>query len=181
VLDDLEQEFIAHSAGGTGRRRSLPEATILLRDPVIELLARRSLIALIRELEEQLAGLQDVADQVIRSRSSGALADIQRQLLQTGINSRIVVNDIVRYAQDPFWKHGVVDFTEVAPPSLQCGVLPRAAFPAAHRQATSPTQPVGHAPTRCGDSSPTKPGSANPRPQPTTQCRARSAQFGRLS
>jgi hypothetical protein len=83
---------------------------------VIELLARRSLIALIRELEEQLAGLQDVADQVIRSRSSGALADIQRQLLQTGINSRIVVNDIVRYAQDPFWKHGVVDFTEVDPP-----------------------------------------------------------------
>jgi hypothetical protein len=36
--------------------------------------------------------------------------------------------------------------------SSQCPaprVLPRAAFPAAHRQATSPTQPIGHA-RRCG-------------------------------
>ncbi len=51
-----------------------------------------------------MAGLQDVADQASRNRSPRALADTQRQLLHTGIDSRIVVNDIVRYAQTPWWK-----------------------------------------------------------------------------
>jgi hypothetical protein len=81
--------------------------------------ARWSLTALIRELEEQMAGLQDVADQASHSRSPRALAGIQRQLHQTGIDSRIVVSDIVRYAQDLWWKHGVLDFTDVAPRDLQ--------------------------------------------------------------
>jgi hypothetical protein len=118
VLAGLEQEFIADPAGGAGGNRSLPEAIYLLGFSVTELLVRWSLTALIRELEEQLADLQDVADQASRSRSPRALADIQRQLLQTGIDSRIVVNDIVRYAQDPFWKHDVLDFTEVIPRDL---------------------------------------------------------------
>jgi hypothetical protein len=44
------------------------------------------------------------------------LAAIQQQLLQTGIDSRIVVNDIIRYAGAPGWADGVLDFTEVFPP-----------------------------------------------------------------
>jgi hypothetical protein len=119
LLAGLEQEFLAHPAGGTGGSRSRPEAIFLLGLSLTGLLARWSLTALIRELEEQLAALQDVADQASRSRSPRTLADTQRQLLQTGIDSRIVVNDIVRYAQSPLWRHDVLDFTEVLPPALQ--------------------------------------------------------------
>lgn len=81
--------------------------------PVGELLARWSLTALIAGLEEQLAVIQDAADQASRARSPRALAATQRQLLHTGIDSRIVVNDIIRYAQDRGWANDVLDFTEV--------------------------------------------------------------------
>jgi hypothetical protein len=128
VLAGLEQEFIADRASGTGGSHSLPEAVYLLGLSVTGLLVRWSLTALIRELEEQLAGIQDVADQASRNRSPRALADIQRLLLQTGIDSRIVVNDIVRYAQDPWWKHGVLDFTEAVPPDLQGKAEPTASL-----------------------------------------------------
>jgi len=134
VLAGPEHEFIADPADGSGGNRSLPEAIYLLGLSVTELLARWSLTALIRELEEQLAGLQDVADQASRSRSPRALADTQRQLLQTGIDSRIVVNDIVRYAQDPRWKHGVLDFAEIAPPALQGRAEPTASLVESLRQ-----------------------------------------------
>jgi hypothetical protein len=124
-LAGLEQEFIADPAGGS---------TFLLGLSVTDLLVRWSLTALIRELEQQLAGLQDVADQASRSRSPRALADTQRQLLQTGIDSRIVVNDIVRYGEDPWWKHDVLDFTEVVPPERQEDSQPTATLAESLRQ-----------------------------------------------
>lgn len=124
VLAGREQEFVADSAGGPGGIHILSEAIYRLGLTVTEPLVRWSLTELIRELEEQLAGLQDVADQASRSRTPRALADTQRQLVQTGIDSRIVVNDIVRYAQDPWWKHGVLDFTEVVPPGLEGQLKP---------------------------------------------------------
>jgi hypothetical protein len=113
VLAGLQQEFIADPAGGMARNHNLQEATFLLGLSVTDLLSRWSLTALIRELEQQLAALQDVADRASRRRSPRALADTQQQLLQTGIDSRIVVNDIVHYAQDPWWGRGALDFTEV--------------------------------------------------------------------
>jgi hypothetical protein len=84
--------------------------------PVGELLVRWSLTALIRELEEQIADIQDVADQASRERSAQALADTQRLLLQTGIDSRIVVNDIIRYAQGPGWASDVLGLYRSRPP-----------------------------------------------------------------
>jgi hypothetical protein len=66
-------------------------------------------------LEEQIGVVQDAADKASRKRSARALARTQRQLLQIGIDSRIVVNDIIRYAkEDRGWGDGVLDFTEVA-------------------------------------------------------------------
>jgi hypothetical protein len=120
VLAALEQEFTADPAGrdfmadathGAGML-TFPKAG-LFDESVGELLVRWSLTAFIRELDEQIAGIQDVADEASRKRSSRALADTQRQLFQTGIDSRIVVNDIVRYAQVPQWGDNVLDFTEV--------------------------------------------------------------------
>lgn len=118
VLAGIEQEFLADPAG-TGGDDSLPQAIALLGLTMTRLLVRWSLTALIRELEEQLAGLQDVAGQASRRRSPRALTATQQQLLRTGIDSRIAVNDIVRYADDPWWKHDVLDFTEVVPPGTR--------------------------------------------------------------
>jgi hypothetical protein len=120
VLAASEQEFIADLAK-QGLFRfpdpELPWAGVLgfirIAYDVQEMLVRWSLTALIRELEEQITGIQDFADQASRKRSSRALADTQRQLLHTGIDSRIVVNDIIRYAQAPAWAKRVLDFTEV--------------------------------------------------------------------
>ena len=141
VLAGLEQEFRADPATGFTSDPSIDrEFPSLLQGrgpfwgPVSDLLVRWSLTALIRELEEQMAGIQDVADQASRKRSPRALADTQRQLLQTGLDSRIVVNDIVRYAQDPRWKHGVLDFTEVVPPDLQGKAQPAASLAESLRQ-----------------------------------------------
>jgi hypothetical protein len=124
VLAGLKREFVTEPVGAPGSIHILPEAIYQLGLTVTEPLVRWSLTALIRELEEQLAGLQDVADQASRRRTPRALADTQRQLLQTGIDSRIVVNDIVRYAQDPWWKHGVLDFTEVVAPGQEGQLKP---------------------------------------------------------
>ncbi len=130
----LEQELVAHYAGSTGDSRSLLEVIISLEEAATALLARWSLSALIRELEEQLAGIQDFADQADRKRSPRALAETQRQLLHTGIDSRIVVNDIARYAQDPWWKHGILDFSEALPPALQGKAEPTASLAESLRQ-----------------------------------------------
>ena len=112
VLAALEQEFLADAA------RGMPEAIFMLDDPLARLLARWSLTALLRELQEHVAGLQDAAEHASRDRSPQALAHTQQQLVETGIDSRVVVNDIVRYAKDPWWKHGALDFSEVLPPTL---------------------------------------------------------------
>jgi hypothetical protein len=119
VLAGLEQELLAHYANATGRSPSLQEVIFTLEEHVTALLVRWSLTAFIGGLEEELAGIQDVAEQAGRKRSPRALADTQQQLLRTGIDSRIVVNDIARYAQDPWWKHDVLDFSEVLPPGLE--------------------------------------------------------------
>jgi hypothetical protein len=105
------QEFMADQ-GGTWATNSFDHS-------VRELLVRWSLTAFIRELEAQIGRIQDAADQASRERSAQALADTQRQLLQTGIDSQIVVNDIVRYAQARGWGNGVLNFTEVAPQASQ--------------------------------------------------------------
>jgi hypothetical protein len=123
VLAAIEQEFTADRvysdflADPAQHGAFKVEVQFLFTRPLYELLVRWSLTALIRDLEEQLARIQDAADRVGRKRSSKALKDTQRQLLQTGIDSRIVVNDIVRYAQDqplrPERRY-VLNFTEVA-------------------------------------------------------------------
>jgi hypothetical protein len=93
-----------------------------------ELLARWSLTALIRELEEelekQIARIRDSADQTSREGSAQKLAATQQQLLQTGINNQIVVKDIIRYAEADGWAYDVLDFTKVAPPPSRWDFLP---------------------------------------------------------
>jgi hypothetical protein len=126
VLAALEREFIADPTGRDfmadpahgGQDMGLFVEGRQFAYPVSNLLVRWSLTALIRELEEQIADIQDAADQASRKRSSRALAKTQRQLLQTGIDSRIVVNDIIRYARVPRGRWNELDFTKVASPDV---------------------------------------------------------------
>jgi hypothetical protein len=103
--------------GVTPGDRYLREAINALDSKIPFLLSRWSLSALLAELEEQIPSIQDAADRVSRDSSPRALAQVQHQLLRSGLDSRIVANDIVRYTADPMWKWGVPDFSEVLPPS----------------------------------------------------------------
>lgn len=107
VLAAIEKELVADYD------KSLEKAVYMLDGLIRTLLARWSLTALIRELEEQLASIQDVAEQASFRHSPRALTETQRQLLRTGIDSRIVVNDIIRYAQNSSWGTDVLEFSEV--------------------------------------------------------------------
>jgi hypothetical protein len=109
VLGAAEQELRADS-------NDLPTAIASLDSLVAGLLVRWSLTALLRELEEQTPSIQDAADRVSRKPSGRALTKLQEQLLRAGLDSRIVVSDIVRYTQDPMWRYNLLDFSEVIPP-----------------------------------------------------------------
>ena len=80
---------------------------------------RLALTALLGELAEQLAATRDLAKQAAGKRLPRALAQIQQQLISTGLDSQIVADDIVRYARDEqSWRYDVLDFTQVLPPAL---------------------------------------------------------------
>ena len=105
-----------HSAA---QRDSLNEALHLLHLNVVPTANRLALTALLGELAEQLAATRDLAKQAAGKRSPRALAQIQQQLISTGLDSQIVADDIVRYARDErSWRYDVLDFTQVLPPAL---------------------------------------------------------------
>jgi hypothetical protein len=117
MLAASEQELLAAGSSGTG---NLAEAIASLDSPIANLLVRWSLTALLQQLEEQQPGIQDAAERATRNRPSRALRDVQRQLLSSGLDSRMVSNDIARYAQESItmYRYGVPDFSYVARPAL---------------------------------------------------------------
>jgi hypothetical protein len=124
VLASAERELLADQADSASGLEAIP----LLGFSVATLLTRWSLSAFIRELEEQLASIQDAAQQSARRRAPHALADTQQLLLRNGIDSRIVVNDIVRFAQDSWWRYNLIEFTEVDPPGVRDSRRPPASL-----------------------------------------------------
>jgi hypothetical protein len=82
------------------------------------LIARWSLTAFLRELEEQVPSIQDAADRASRKRSGRTLTELQQQLLRAGLDSRIVVNDMVRFTQNRLWGYDLPDFRRVTPPRV---------------------------------------------------------------
>ena len=111
VLAGVEDELLSAPPVGTGGS-DLAEALWMLELSLPGLLARWSLTAFLRELEGQMVGIQDAAERASNRRSPRGLSDMQRQIIQVGIDSRIVVNDIVQYAGHPAWSIGVLEFSE---------------------------------------------------------------------
>jgi hypothetical protein len=111
VLAATEQDLLRKASPD---RQDLPAAIANLSWSVSGILVRWSLTALLRELEEQLSSIQDAADRTGRKRSGRAVAELQQQLLRAGLDSQIVVSDIVRYTEDRMWGYDLLDFTRVA-------------------------------------------------------------------
>ena len=114
VLAGIQQEVLTTAYG----KHDLAETIALLESPATGLLARWSLTALLQELEEHMSNLQDAAERANRKRSARGLSEVQRQLLQSGLDSRIVVKDIVRYAEGPMWRFNMLEFSEVVPAAV---------------------------------------------------------------
>lgn len=110
VLAAPEQELLINKSPGS---QGLAKVIATLDWSVSALLARWSLSALLRELEEQLPSIQDAADRASQKLSGKTLGKLQQQLLRSGLDSRIVVNDIVRYSQNRAWSLDVLEFTRV--------------------------------------------------------------------
>lgn len=126
--DLLSTSPATHSAA---QRDSLNEALHLLHLQVVPAANRLALTALLGELAEQLAATRDLAKQAAGKRSPRALAQIQQQLISTGLDSQMVADDIVRYARDErSWRNDVLDFTQVLPPALTEHLRPDRAAPA---------------------------------------------------
>jgi hypothetical protein len=126
--DLLSVSRAAHSAA---QRDALNEALHLLHLHIVPAANRLALTALLDELAEQLAATRDLAKQAAGKRSPRALAQIQQQLISTGLDSQIVADDIVRYARDErSWLYEVLDFTQVLPPALTEHLRPDRAAPA---------------------------------------------------
>ena len=87
------------------------------------LLARWSLLALVRELSEQLPRMQDTAERASRKQglrqAVRTVTALQQENLRAGLDSRIVVGDIVSFTQNPMWRTHLLsilsDFSEVIP------------------------------------------------------------------
>ena len=126
--DLLSVSPAAHSAA---QRDALNEALHLLHLHIVPAANRLALTALLDELAEQLAATRDLAKQAAGKRSPRALAQIQQQLISTGLDNQIVADDIVRYARDErSWLYEVLDFTQVLPPALTEHLRPDRAPPA---------------------------------------------------
>jgi hypothetical protein len=122
VLAGLEREIAAVAGPGN----NMSEAIALMDEQAGRLLTRWSLTVLLQELNEQTSAIQDAAERVGGRQSAHGLSEVQRQLLQGGIDSRIVANDIVRFAKSQWWNFNVLKFTEVAPASITAGKPPPA-------------------------------------------------------
>lgn len=134
TLAGLRPEFLRTlpRPAGTGQ---LDEAVQHLDFYVVALANRWALTSLLFELDEQLAATRDLAERSGGRRSPRALAQIQQQLLRTGMDSQIVAADIVRYAQDEAsWRRDILDFNEVLPPARVRRVTPRASLAETLRQ-----------------------------------------------
>jgi hypothetical protein len=104
---------------------TVDEASILpdLNSVATGLLARWSLLALVRELAEQLPRMQDTAERASRKQGFRqvvrTVTALQQENLRSGLDSRIVVGDIVSFTQNPMWRTHLLsilaDFSEVIP------------------------------------------------------------------
>ena len=107
VLTDLPMIF--------GPELDVLEGLDALEIKVIPFACRWALTAFLRELEERFAIQQDVADRSLRRGSPRALRELQQVVTRMGIDSGIVGNDIVRFAEnETSWRRDVLDFTRVS-------------------------------------------------------------------
>lgn len=91
----------------------------LLGQRVFRFASRYALSVLLRKLDEQLAATRDLSERATSQRSPKALAQVQQQLIRSGLDSQIVAADISRYASNVTrWKSDVLDFTKVEDPGL---------------------------------------------------------------
>jgi hypothetical protein len=135
TLAGLRPEFLRTLPAPPTGTDQLDQAVQHLDFYVVARANRWALTSLLRELDEQLAVTRDLAERSGSGRSPRALTQIQRQLLRTGMDSRIVAVDIVRYAQDEAsWRRDILDFNEVPPPALAHRVTSQASLAGTMRQ-----------------------------------------------
>lgn len=118
TLAALRAEFLAgfQQNHGPGRQR-MTAALFQLGQHISSLAVRWALTSLVREVDEHLADQADRAAGVSTSRSPRTFNKIQREVTRTGLDGRIVLHDVARYAEDPFWKFDVLDFDMVPAPT----------------------------------------------------------------
>jgi hypothetical protein len=121
VLSGMNREITGISPGSTA-----DEAIGMMDEMAGRLIARWGLVVLLQELDKQTSTIQDAAARASSRQSAHALSEMQRQILRTGIDSRIVVGDIVDFANSPAWKN-VVDFTAATPAVLSSSSSPQPA------------------------------------------------------
>lgn len=80
---------------------------------VLPLANHWALITFLHVLDEQLVITRDLAERLSSGRSPHALAQVQQQVIHMGLESDIVVGDILRYAQDQNAWHQFPSFSEV--------------------------------------------------------------------
>ena len=119
TLAALRAEFLATVTTIEDEASALSQAIHLFYQYIIPFANRQALTALLRELDEQLAAMRDLAEHATSLRSPKALTQVQRQLITTGLDNQIVAADIARFAQnEKWWRHDMLDFTKTIPSTL---------------------------------------------------------------
>jgi hypothetical protein len=122
VLAAIGEELLAGDPMVTGFKGEQLQAIIsgaatrALRDAAMALLSRWALTVFLGELDEQMPSIQDAADRASRKYSARTLAQLQVLLLRNGLDSRIVVNEIIEFTKDDMWEDGLLTFTNVHNP-----------------------------------------------------------------
>jgi hypothetical protein len=126
TLAGTRPELLQIALGGSGEADQIDSALRQLGFYIVPLANCWAQTTLLRELDEQLAVTRDLTEQASSKRSPRALAQVQRQLIHTGMDSQIVAADIVHYAERQMTRrHNGFDFTEVPPPSIAQRVTPK--------------------------------------------------------
>lgn len=114
TLGVLRAEFVDAFSQDPAEEGALNLALHVHDEPIVGVANHLALSALFAHLGDALSGTRDLADVASGSRSADDLIRLRRQLARTEMDGRIVVADLIRYAESGWaWSREVPDFREV--------------------------------------------------------------------